>query len=506
MSMRLLFSAFFIIFVGSAQAGTDELKPYLLKTNWESIPGDALLRMTELRTGKVRTGRANDPKDEQILQKHREIFKNVAEFLVYRVTQEKYYTLDTSPELKPRSLEDSLDSIFEDLNKHLLISDGTVLLTPDQGDYINEFGEALDRAIVDVFTKKNDVPPLPIRVNTARILAVVSRSGAKAHTQTILALLDNRLFKTGDKHLETPPDVLLYAMKAAEGLVAAYEPAATEVDKTNHAIPDVDIIALVKHAERWIDRGLPESVMKSVAFTKLPKPEEGDEEKGEKDKEGKAQLDNNELSREHKAVLLYYRKHAVRVVARVRFDVVGDVSKQSEIRPAWTLTRVVLSDKTITPAPTRTEVCDAIIGLCGIEPSRKHGKEFLNTHEHLLVIASGLDRFFNKKIVASADRSIHWRVATARISAALVRMENGAKFRDADEAYRKKLGELVSLSKSTLLDPMLRSLDPQARAGNNTPSLEKLKDWINANPSGDRSTLYKDRADLRPTPRPLSED
>ena len=77
---------------------------------------------------------------------------------------------------------------------------------------------------------------------------MAAQTGAPAHAKTITALLTNQFFKGPDgKPAETPPDVLYWALKAAENLLAAPDPSALGTpNAARHTIKDEDLVPLVR--------------------------------------------------------------------------------------------------------------------------------------------------------------------------------------------------------------------------------------------------------------------
>jgi hypothetical protein len=216
-----------------------------------SVPKDAKLDAKEptseakIKLGEMQRGtlRVKGPDAKSNLA----ILKQNAQFYVYRITYPEYYEPISSGDLKARPENKSVEGLIKELSSTLLfpVPENNAKFSTDQGDFIVEYGAALDEAIRTVLSKN---PPILVRVNTARLLATASKSGAPAFAKTIGDLLTHKFFKIGDKFVQTPPEVYFHAIRAAEGLLGSYHPV-WHLDPsklTRHALKDDDLIPLVK--------------------------------------------------------------------------------------------------------------------------------------------------------------------------------------------------------------------------------------------------------------------
>src|SRR5262249_42969035 len=144
-------------------------------------------------------------------------------------------------------------------------------------DYIREFGAALDTALKDVIEKNPDARI--IRVNATRMLAAACRSGATAHYPTVLGLLTNPT---------TPPEVKYYALQAAGNLLAAYD--VNNYPPRAHTAKPKEVAPLIAALQDAILK--PETVLPTPGGTVPP---------------------------DQVAVRAFFRRHAVRALAQVRF-------------------------------------------------------------------------------------------------------------------------------------------------------------------------------------------
>lgn len=431
-------------------------------------------RMRAMRDGKARVGGPDAAKNKAA-------FKAMAEHYIYAVNSPKYYGNDSGDgQLKPRLPNYLLDTVFTELKRFLLIPAIDSRFTTDQSEYIGEFAAALDEA-VQTMLKSRDVI---VRVNAARALVVVSETGAAAHAKTITALL---------KDPNTRPEVLLYVYKAAGNLLSAYHPLAIRnPDPNRHAIPNELLVPLLQALENHILKNPPvadDVVIEKPAPKALPQggaAEPAAAPEPEPDAAGK--LDPTPLTSDQIEIIRFFRRDAVRALARVRVDVVGG-DGEPEVRPAYTLALVAVSDPSILPAPGAIEVIEATLGLLHISPSNK-----LNIDELANVIAIGLGTFAQVKAAAGESPTpehqlISWKLYAAQLTAAF-NYWRGSINRNpralAAQAIIRSLSDVAMSEVVTRLD----------RTGSGVGSginLNRLTDWMTRNvPKDSNRSLFND--------------
>ena len=271
---------------GQAASVDSELKPYLMQVDPSPVTSTRVRQMKDARL------RIAGPDYKQNVK----FLEEFAQHMVFKVTQPKYYYSgsDTGV-LLPRPTSDTLDSVFRELDDYMIrpTAENVGKMSVDNADYIKEFGAALDQAVQAVM-KKN--PPPIIRVNAARMLAFAARSGAPAHAKTITALLNDP---------KTPPEVLLYAYKAAEGFLGAYDPYAVgRVDANRHCAKEDDLIPLIKALESQVIPG--PQIAEHVAESSSIKPPTNP--KAPPTPGGVGRLDSGTLTPEQVAVVQYFRR------------------------------------------------------------------------------------------------------------------------------------------------------------------------------------------------------
>jgi hypothetical protein len=474
------------------QTGSIDLKPYRMDA--KQITGDMSVKLQEMKNAKRRV---QGPE----VNANRQMLKQVAQFYVYKVTQDQYYTGGDTGELKPRTGDLSLDVAFDDLEKTLLIPKPGEPLTLDQVDYIREYGAALDQAVVAVLTDKGG-PPAVIRINAARMLAQAARTGAPAHAKTITALLTNQFYKGKDgKPAETPPDVLLWALKAAENLLAAPDPTAISLpNPARHTLKNEELVPLVQALDNMVLHNPPVAdkaadLNPQLAIKPPPPPSTTPgaappaEQPAAPQQGGK--LDPNALTAEQVGLIRFYRRQAIRALAKVRFDTVGG-DGTPEVRCGYTLMKVAVNDATINPGPSVAEVGEAVIGLCGINPSQNLNVDFL-----LNATAYGTDLFFSQKVGNPQDKLLPWKLYAARIGQAYEQMQKNAQVNPRLSPFRQQITALAGIVSADLVVPIEKGDETSP------PRTERLTQWMQNNQAKDG--LYGDdkqqKYKLAPRPR-----
>ena len=473
------------------QGGNIDLKPFEMKA--KPLTGTQLTTLSEMKAGKRKV----------VGQNVKELFKDAAQFYVYKITQDQYYTGGETGELKPKTGDLNLDLAFEDLERYVLVPDPTTRLEQvvDQNAYIHEFGAALDQAVVDVLKGgKAGAPPQVIRVNAARMLAVAARSGAPAHAKTITALLTNTFYTNGGKPVETPPEVLYWALKAAENLLAAADPTAFGTPNPGrHSLKDEDLVPLVKALNGLVLNNPPvadkAALLNPELATKPPPPPKsgaaappGPKAPPDPKAAAPAKADPAALTQEQVALIRFYRRQAIRALGKVRYDTVGE-GTPDEVRCGYTLAKVAVNDASINPVPSVAEVGEAVIGLCGVNPSSN-----LNVETLLYVIAYGTDLFFGPRVGNPDDKWLPWKTYAARVAAAYAQMQRNAQINPRLSKFRAQVTNLVGIVTADLTGPI------EQGAGVTPPRVERLAQWLQANQP--KAGLYEDAKKYPLTPRP----
>lgn len=310
-------------------------------------------------------------------------FKAVAAFFAEYVAHPRVYSApqefrsDIGPNTPQPEALDTLLGLLRDivLMPHPVITSGT-RVSGDNAVYINELAAELDAALAKV-VRENPTPV--VRLNATRMLAVAARSGAKVHYPTVTELLTNA---------NTPPEVKYYAYQAAANLLAAYDFA--DYRSRKHSIADIDKVALSKLV-KVVNDAVVAPVALATGGAKGQKPADP--------------------TPEQLAVHAFVRREAVRALAKVRFASVLDQEAKTMMYPIHTLARVATSDPALQPAPGPAEIAEAVIGICNMTPTKGYNADAVAE-----VVATGLKTYAGPRAGNPADRSVAWKVYSARLS------------------------------------------------------------------------------------------
>ncbi len=444
-----------------------ELKPYR-KT--EDLPGDARRVTTAMKDGRALVG-------GQALDASKTLFEAIARHYLYKVTQEQYYTAPDGAELKPRNSDNNLDVVFEDLRRYYMLvpNSSTKQMTAAQIEYWQYFGEALNATILELM-KKN--PPPLIRVNTARALSIVAAMGSPAFAKTITNLLNDP---------KTPPEVLLYAYKAADAFLAAYDPNAIGGKNFfRHTVQGPELIELVKALEKHVLDGPP--VAEKVALTPPPIKIVGEQPKPVIP----GRLENKSLTAEQVEVVRYFRRQAVRALAKCRLDTISNLAGQVVLRPASTLAKFAVNDESLYPEASPAEVAEAVRGLAEMPPSSN-----LNIDTVATIIATGIASLARLKNVNPADHSIPWVITSAKIGQSLGVWKASVNLFPQAATASKTINSAADVCQREILSKLEQTPPKPA-------NVERVTDWISQNqPKDAKKSLFKDKVETV-SPRPLS--
>jgi hypothetical protein len=496
-TLTLVFAsvALFLFADGRApgQGGSVDLKPYRMDAkstsgaNLDNLPGDMIIRMGELKDGKLRT---RGPEEKA----NRELFRQVAQYYVFKVTHEQYYATNDTGEIRPRNPELTMDVLLAELEaRFILVPPTDVRITGDQMDYIIEFGAALDAAVVAVLNNKT--PPPIIRLNAARMLALAAKTGAPAHGKTILALLNNTFFKRDGKPAETPPEVLYHALRAAEGFFAAYDPRQFGTPRWGfhwlmyRADDFADLLALIKVLETMALNG-PPVAEKAYVPPAPPTPKTNVTDPATADPQTtQPKVENKGPTPEQLQLLKYYRRQAVRALAKVRFDTLPlEANPAGEVRPAFAIAKIAVADASINPTVTAAEAIEAVIGLCGILPSQN-----LNMDLVLEAVGKGVRSAYAFQGRPESEKTIAWKVYSARLKVALDTWKKNAAGNARLRPHLQQITELADLITADILDKI---------ASDEKAVLTRLDAWVsNVSQRDPNRPVYNDNAQTKLTPR-----
>lgn len=433
--------------------------------------GNYRVTTQDLRDGKLIVLDSSTKKPTKL---HMDSMNAMARELVYALTDSKYYEAPeiTNNVLRPVPTELTLESRFAEAERFILVPSWGRKLTIDQADYIIWFGEAMDSAIREILEPKPQNPgdkppavPYIMRVNAARMLSLAAKSGAPAHFATIHKLLSNP---------DTDPEVLIYAIKAAEGLIAAYNPILRDDAKYMiHTVKDPEMVKLVEDLQAIIERkkpyGRPVNAMAPVpppaAPMAQPAPKANDPKAPTVPVTG--QLQSEFVSQEEQLLIRYFRRAAIRALAQVRYPKFSDSEIGKTVYPLATLAKIAVGDPSITVSPGNDEVAYATMGLCNL-----HDYKDVNFSAVADCIAQGVMNFAGKKAGNSQDKSIPWKIIGSYLISALNDMQ---KVPNAT-SNRSKIESLATV----LIERVLIPLEKIGTPGN-APNFEAVLRWRETN-------------------------
>jgi len=313
------------------------------------------------------------------MKKAKDAFAAFAKYNAEYISHAKVYS--TPQEFIPPAVKfggpvQTTDQLITELNRHILIPLPDSKIDADKADYIRELGAALDKELKAVI-EQNPAPV--VRVNAMRMLAGACKSGATAHYSTITNFISNA---------NTPVEVKYYAFQAAGNLLSAYDLNDYQPRKHSHKAPEVTALIM----------SLQNAITKPAGI--VPAPAGGS------------------MSPEQIEVIQVVRRQAIRALAQARFsDRV--FPNGPETYPGFTLAQIATSDPAIVPAPSETEVAEAVIGICNMSPPAKAAEKEPYAYAMADAVSTGIITFASRRAASPLDKSVAWRGYAARLSDAV---------------------------------------------------------------------------------------
>ncbi|HEY1191339.1 MAG TPA: hypothetical protein VGE74_27135 [Gemmata sp.] len=306
----------------------------------------------------------------------------VAHPSVYKTPQE--FKL-APPGTVPLAL-DGPNGIIQDLNRFTLEAvPNSTRVGPGQAVYIREFGAAFDAALKELIEKH---PQAIVRVNAARLLAVVCKSGSPAHYPTLTGLLSNANTRTEIKY---------YLLQAAGNLLSAYDP---DWLKTRNHVAQTENPKMVGALIKVVNDAVTDPTL--IVSGLRPKLEGA--------------------TPDQLAVVGMVRRQAIKALAQVRYVTVTGPDG-NPLYPVQTLCRVALSDPKLVPEPGPADAAEAVIGICNMAPVEPRGDRIkplkYNADAALEAINAGLITFASPRARDAFDIQLPWRSYALRIAEAL---------------------------------------------------------------------------------------
>jgi hypothetical protein len=254
-------------------------------------------------------------------------------------------------------------------------------INAEKADYIRELGVAFDAALKPLIENNQE---RIVRINAARVLADMCRSGATAYWPTVTGLLTSA---------NIPPEVKYYALHAAANLLAAYD--VSDYGSRKHSNGPKEVAALVQAITDCI---LPPEDGVSIFYPGLKLAD---------------------ITIDQAYVIEFIRRQAVKALAQVRFVTLPGIDGKKRLYPAYTLARVCVADPVLVPPPSPAECGEAVIGMCNMAPSEKGNPVKGYNHDTAVeAIVAGLKTFASPR-ADPADRSLPWHQYSIRLTDAL---------------------------------------------------------------------------------------
>lgn len=283
---------------------------------------------------------------------------------------------------------DGENGILHEMGRYLVFpAPGARNVSAKQLEYVREMGAALDATLKEEIEK---APDAIVRINLTRMYAHVCRTGAPAHYPTVTAMLTNANLR---------PEIKVYALRAAEELLAAYDP--TELRTRRHSADLKTLGALVAALQECIEK--PALLVPGLPGNKL---------------DANTPVDQF-------LVVAYMRRQAVKALAQCRYAVVAGPDGKTSIYPAHTLCRVALGDPALIFPPSPAEAAEAALGILNMAPirilpdGRAEPVKGYNADVVVEALTSALITFASPRAARTDDRTLPWANYAARFAEAL---------------------------------------------------------------------------------------
>jgi hypothetical protein len=275
----------------------------------------------------------------------------------------------------------TIDGLMRDLDRYLLEPTVGSKTAQDHAVYIRELAAALDAALKPLIEAN---PERFVRVNAARVLAHVCKSGSPVHWKTVTALLTDA---------KTAPEVKHYLLHAAGALLAAGD--VNDIKIRKHAVDGVELGALVKAVNDCITNP-------AVAILNLKS----------------ATIPPDQLE-----VVGLIRRQAIRALGHVKWVMVPGPDKKP-IYVAHSLVRIAMNDPSLPPLAKPADAAEAVIGISNMAPVVWQTNRFISVKGYNSDVAAeavlqALITFAGPRAANINDKSLPWRLYSLRLAEAL---------------------------------------------------------------------------------------
>lgn len=333
----------------------------------DNLQGAERSRWTNLQVGKAAVG--DDP------QVYKEVIAKAARWYAYRLTMPRFHGLGEDVEKGKPAIALSMNNLIQEVSGPLLLSTFRSRRpgqpNANQLEYLKLFTRDLTKCLRDVLSRNSK--PI-VRVNAARMLALIAETEQEEVADTLIAILRNPRESDGVK---------FWALRGLRNLFAGGK-------------PDEPLFKDAKREARTI-LALQEYLARKPA-----------------------EMPADPMEQE---ALRYVRREAIRALALSRHATVP-ASKDAAGRTAWWLAKMARKDG-FTPTPNLAEQMEAAIGLCQMKPNKDLQSDYL-AYQVGNVVVDFLNHFNRAKLGAS-ETNLAWKLYATRLGIALEELKNQAR-------------------------------------------------------------------------------
>jgi len=339
----------------------------------------------------------------------------------------------------------TIPSVLSDMDRFILEPNLNTKVNEEKIDYIREMGIAFDSVLKPLVESNSE---RIVRINAARLLAEVCRSGAAAHWPTITSLLNNA---------NTAAEIKYYALQGAGNLLAAYK--IQEYKFRSHSNGAKEVGALAQATTVCIEN----------SGHLVPGFKQG------------------ESTKDQEAVVQFVRKQAIKALGQIRYASIPGPDGKQMMYPAYTLAQVCVSDPKLFPSPTPSECGEAVLGICNMSTSVFNSPfKGYNPAGVAEAVAAGLVTFATPR-AEPGERTLAWRNYSYRLAEAF---KNWRPLFDpvydatqpgnfSAAAVPPIVNDLITRVQTLILAP-IDKVDINGKADpNSAVNIEGMKDFLN---------------------------
>lgn len=377
-------------------------------------------------------------------ERNRKLLERISQWQVFQLTEPQFHTAQGT---------DGMSKLVRDASSRMLFQPTRAKQNAQQKQFVDEFGKVTVANLEKILGNSKPV----VRVNAARMLAEVARTGYDGAAEPCLAILQKPDESAGVK---------FWTLRGLRNLFAIVE---------DPALPEVSIFSRrdLEQAVSNKDKDLERRCIVALCNYVTRKHEIAPDTPAN-------QLDG----------LRYVRREAIRALGHVRMQSVrtnGQFTGPVDARPALVLLRVANSDNPA-PAPGIAERIEAAIGFCQLLTDRERD---LNLDYALYYIGQALVEIGQFRVANLTNEDVPWKERAYDLQAALEGWHTHTKKQLLPEAATVKT--MADLVVSELLAPI-----QQGQTGLN-PNPQNVRAWLESH-KPQSTSLFKNDAEsvIRP--------